>query len=52
MFSFTGFTALGSMKYYAENLSKLAACAPVFFVDTGPDASAIPREFDQFMKNY
>jgi len=46
MFSFTGFTALGSMKYYAENLSKLAACTPVFFVDIGPDASVMPGEFD------
>jgi len=52
MFTSTSFAAPGSMKYYAKNLSKLAACAPVFFVDTGPDTSAIPGEFDQFMKNF
>jgi hypothetical protein len=46
MFSLTGFTAPGLIKYYTENLSKLAACTPVFFVDTGSDASVIPGEFD------
>ena len=46
MLSSTVFNPPGLIKYYAENVSKLAACAPMFFVDTGPDASVIPGEFD------
>lgn len=51
LFTTTSASAPGPMKTYAEKLAALAARAPIWFVDTGPEPDAIPEAFERFMEN-
>lgn len=50
LFSTTHSSAPGPMRIYAEKLAALAARAPTWFVDTGPEPEAIPEAFERFLQ--